>query len=152
MGVPEEEQAIVYIQAELVKIGIQMDIQKLSLAAHSEKLAKHQLPFTYNFWIPYVPDPVYHLYWNFRTAETGCCNYLSYSNSEMDRIIDQGLVELDSEVRKSLVERAQDILIEDPPQIAIYHPTWNLAMQSAIAGYYYWPDTLLRFEYMKPVK
>jgi peptide/nickel transport system substrate-binding protein len=151
MGVPEEEQAIVYIQAELAKIGIKMDIQKLSLAAHSEKLAKHELPFTYNFWIPYVPDPVYHLYWNFRTADTGCCNYLSYTNSEMDKIIDQGLVELDMEVRKSLVERAQDIIVDDPPQIAIYHPTWNLAMQAAITGYYCWPDVLVRFEYMKPV-
>jgi peptide/nickel transport system substrate-binding protein len=145
-GVPEEEQAIVYIQSELAKIGVEMEIEPLSLAAHSEQLAKHELPFSFNFWIPYVPDPVYHLYWNFRSADSGCCNYLSYSNEDMDALIDQGLIELDQGVRSGLVEQAQDLLVEDFPQIALYHPTWNLAMQSDIEGYYYWPDTLLRFE------
>ena len=57
-GVPEEEQVVVYIQAELAKIGIQMDIQPVALAAHSEKLASHEPGlFAFNFWIPYVPDP-----------------------------------------------------------------------------------------------
>jgi peptide/nickel transport system substrate-binding protein len=147
-GVPEEEQAIVYIQSELAKIGIDMQIEPLSLAAHSEQLAKHELPFSFNFWIPYVPDPVYHLYWNFRSADSGCCNYLSYSNEAMDALIDQGLVELDPEVRSGLVEDAQALLVPDFPQIALYHPTWNLAMLAGIEGYYYWPDTLLRFEYL----
>ena len=144
-GVPEEEQAAVYIQAELAKLGITMDIQPLSLAAHSEQLQKHELPFTFNFWIPYVPDPVYHLYWNFLTTDSGCCNYTSFSNARMDEIIKAGLIELDPAKRDKLVEEAQQILVEDPPQIALYHPTWNLAMKSSIKGYTYYPDTLLRF-------
>ena len=147
-GVPEEEQAIVYIQAELAKIGVTLNIEPLSLAAHSEKLASHTAPFSFNFWIPYVPDPVYHLYWNFRSADTGCCNYLSYSNPAMDALIDQGLHELDLSVRNGLVEQAQDIMAEDVIQIALYHPTWNLAMRSGITGYSYWPDTLLRFVFL----
>ncbi len=77
----KKNRSSVYIQAELAKIGIQMDIQPVALAAHSEKLASHEPGlFAFNFWIPYVPDPIYSLYWNFKTADSGCCNYGSYTN------------------------------------------------------------------------
>lgn len=149
-GVPEEEEAAVYIQAELAKIGIQMDIQPLALSAHSEKLASHEKGlFSFQFWIPYVPDPVYSLYWNYKTAESGCCNYSSYSVPEVDDLITKALTEFDPEIRRGYVEEIQKLIAEDPPQIALYHPTWNLAMRAGLTGYSYYPDTLLRFVYFK---
>jgi len=145
-GVPEEEQVVVYIQAELAKIGVQMDIQPVALAAHSEKLASHEPGlFAFNFWIPYVPDPVYSLYWNFKFSESGCCNYGSYNNPTVDELITKGLTELDSTVRNGYVEEVQRIVAADLPSMPIYHPSWNLAMLKAVLGYSYYPDTLLRF-------
>ena len=145
-GVPEEEQVIVFIQAELAKLGIQMDIQPVALAAHSEKLASHEPGlFAFNFWIPYVPDPVYSEYWNFKFSESGCCNYGSYNNPTVDDLIDKGLTELDSTVRNGYVGEVQTIVAEDLPSIPIYHPSWNLAMLKKVLGYSYYPDTLLRF-------
>jgi peptide/nickel transport system substrate-binding protein len=145
-GVPEEEQVAVYIQAELAKIGIQMDIQPVALAAHSEKLASHEPGlFAFNFWIPYVPDPVYSEYWNFKYSDSGCCNYGSYNNPTVDELITKGLTELDTAVRNSYVEEVQKIVADDVPSIPIYHPSWNLAMLAKVMGYSYYPDTLLRF-------
>jgi len=148
-GVPEEEEAAVYIQAELAKLGIQMDIQPIALAAHSEKVSSHEPGFFgFNFWIPYVPDPVYSLYWTFKTAESGCCNYASYSNPEVDALIEKGLYELDPAVRNGYVEEAQKIIASAPPNIPVYHPAWIIAMLKGIQGYSYYPDTLLRFAQM----
>lgn len=145
-GVPEEEQVAVYIQAELAKIGIQMDIQPIALAAHSEKLASHEPGlFAFNFWIPYVPDPIYSLYWNFKYSESGCCNYGSYNNPTVDELITKGLTELDTTVRNGYSEEVQKIVAADLPSMPIYHPTWNLAMLKGVMGYSYYPDTLLRF-------
>jgi peptide/nickel transport system substrate-binding protein len=148
-GVPEEEQVAVYIQAELAKIGIQMDIQPVALAAHSEKLASHEPGlFAFNFWIPYVPDPIYSEYWNFKSADSGCCNYGSYSNPQVDELITKGLTELDTTVRNGEVEEVQKLVAGDTPSIPIYHPSWNLAMLKGVLGYSYYPDTLLRFAQM----
>jgi peptide/nickel transport system substrate-binding protein len=145
-GVPEEEQVAVYIQAELAKIGIQMDIQPVALAAHSEKLASHEPGlFAFNFWIPYVPDGVYSEYWNFKTADTGCCNYGSYSNAKVDDLITKALTELDPAVRNDYIGQVQQIVAGELPSMPIYHPSWNLAMLKSVQGYSYYPDTLLRF-------
>ncbi len=145
-GVPEEEQVIVYIQAELAKIGIQLDIQPVALAAHSEILASHQEElFAFNFWIPYVPDPVYSLYWNFVTADSGCCNYGSYSNSEVDELILAGLTEQNPDEYIRIIEEVQRIVASELPSVPLYHPSWNIAMLNNVQGYSYYPDTLLRF-------
>lgn len=148
-GVPEEEQTAVYIQAELAKIGIQMSIQPIALAAHSEKLAAHEKGlFAFNFWIPYVPDPVYSLYWNFKTADSGCCNYGSYSDAKVDELITKSLTEFDPAVRNGYIEEVQKLVAEDTPSIPLYHPTWNIAMLKNIKGYSYYPDTMLRFAHL----
>jgi peptide/nickel transport system substrate-binding protein len=148
-GVPEEEQAAVYIQAELSKIGIQMDIQPLALAAHSEKVSSHEKGlFAFSFWIPYVPDPIYSLYWNFKTSDSGCCNYASFSDPNVDELITKGLYELDPAARASLVQEIQKLVAANPSNIPLYHPTWNIAMLKGISGYSYYPDTLLRFVQM----
>lgn len=145
-GVPEEEQVAVFIQAELAKIGIQMEIQPVALAAHSEKLASHEAGlFAFNFWIPYVPDGVYSEYWNFKSADSGCCNYGSYSNAEVDELITKALTELDPTIRNQYITEVQEIVAAELPSIPIYHPSWNLAMLKSVQGYSYYPDTLLRF-------
>jgi peptide/nickel transport system substrate-binding protein len=145
-GVPEEEQAAVYIQASLAEIGITMNIETMALAAHSEMQANHTPGmFAFNFWIPYVPDPVYSLFWTFYTGASGCCNYASYSNPEVDKLLDAAAIEADPATRISDVEQVQRIIATNPPSIPLVHPTWNTAMHSTIVGYSYYPDTLLRF-------
>lgn len=145
-GVPEEEQVAVYIQAELAKIGITMEIQPVALAAHSEKLASHEKGlFAFNFWIPYVPDPIYSEFWNFKFSESGCCNYGSFNDPSVDELITKGLYELDPAVRNTYVEEVQTKVAAFVPSIPIYHPSWNVVMLKAVKGYSYYPDTLLRF-------
>jgi peptide/nickel transport system substrate-binding protein len=145
-GVPEEEQAAVYIQASLAQIGITMNIDTMALAAHSEMQANHTPGmFAFNFWIPYVPDPVYSLFWTFYTGASGCCNYASYSNPDVDKLLDAAAVEPDPATRLSDVQQVQQIIATNPPSIPIVHPTWNIAMRASIVGYSYYPDTLLRF-------
>ena len=143
-GVPEEEEAAVHIQAAFRQVGIDVELEPMAVAAHSELLTAHELPFTFNFFSPFVPDATYQLFWNFRSAEGGCCNYVSYSNPEVDELIDSALVELDRDAWEDQVVSVQEILAEDVPQIPLYHPTWNLAMRADIDGYYYWPDGLVR--------
>ena len=145
-GVPEEEQVAVYIQAELAKIGITMEIQPIALAAHSEKLSSHEAGlFAFNFWIPYVPDPIYSEFWNFKFSESGCCNYGSYNDPSVDELITKGLYELDPTIRNGYVEQVQTKVAAFVPSIPLYHPSWNVVMLKAVKGYSYYPDTLLRF-------
>ena len=145
-GNAETEQVAVYIQAALAKIGINMQIQDVAMAAMSDKLNAHPKDlFAFNFWIPYVPDSGYSLYWTYKTATSGCCNYASFSNKQVDDTIASIMTETDPTKRDAEIQQVQQLVSQNPPDFPIYHPTWNLSMQKKVTGYSYYPDTLLRF-------
>ena len=146
LGNPEEDDMAIYIQASLAQIGITMNIAPLDMAAMSEVLNKHAPGFFgFNFWIPYVPDPGYSLFWTFFTGSSGCCNYASYSNAQVDKLLTASNTEMDTATRLSDFQQVQTIVASNPPSIPIVNPTWNLAMNSSVTGYSYYPDTLIRF-------
>ena len=133
-GVVAEEATIVYIQSALAEIGLTLNINKMSMAAHTEQGQNHELPFTFWYFIPFVPEPQYHLYWNFTTGSP--FNFSEYSNARVDEIVIDLLPStLDPAERKALVEEAQRIISADAPQGLLYQPTWNEATRSVVKGF-----------------
>jgi peptide/nickel transport system substrate-binding protein len=49
-------------------------------------------------------------------------NHISYSNPELDRILDEAVFEMDREKARKLWWRAQEILVEDQPYTFLYIP------------------------------
>ena len=144
-GTPEDEEIAVYIQAELAKLGITMEIQPLPLATHSDQISKHLLPFTFNIWSPYVPDPYYNFYFNYDMNKTGCCNYSDYKDQEITDWIQAIRSETDQEKRLEFILKVQEKLATVIPNIPIYQPTFNIAMRDNIEGFSYYPDNQLRY-------
>lgn len=134
-GVPEEEATAVYIQSALAEIGLTMNLNKMNAAAHTEKGMSHESPFTFWYFIPYVPEAQYHLFWNFSTGG-GTFNFSEYQNDRVDEIVMELLPQtLDEAARKALIEEAQTIIAGDAPQGLLYQPTWNLATRDVIEGF-----------------
>ena len=153
-GVPEDESAAVYIQAELQKLGVKMEIKPLSTAAHADLLGKHELAWTFSLWLPYVPDAYYQFFYttNSGKAPSGCCNYASYASPKMDEYVKTLLTDPDLAKRLAAAKSAQEQLAQDTPMIPMYHPTWNLATRADIAGYSYYSDALIRFQDLSRAK
>jgi peptide/nickel transport system substrate-binding protein len=153
-GNPEEESVAVYIQAELAKLGVTINIKPLSVAVHTDLNFKHQLPWTFNYYLPAIPSPYYQLWFLAYTknSASGCCNFSSYGNPKVDVLIDQIQAEQDAAKRVELAKRAQQLIAEDVPMIPIYQPTWNVAMRKGIVGYSYYPDAMMRFAQLSRTK
>jgi peptide/nickel transport system substrate-binding protein len=70
-------------------------------------------------------------------------NYGYYSNSEVDRILNESETELDQEKRLELLKEAQRIASDDQPMIYFEHFKWFLPTSTRLTGYtlsplWYW--------------
>ena len=61
-------------------------------------------------------------------------NFLNYRNPELDALLDQGVTTSDREVRRRVYFEAQRILLDDLPQIPLFHATLAYAVRSEVSG------------------
>jgi peptide/nickel transport system substrate-binding protein len=141
-GRPEEEAAVVFIQAELAKYSIKVNIEKVQTAAWSERRSAKTIDAGMDGYTPYAPDPSYVLEFWYKTGAV--LNTWQYSNARVDEIAKLAATELDAVKRKALIEEAEDIIGREQPLSWLFHPYWNVAMRDNVQGYVFYPDRQTR--------
>lgn len=131
------------IQQQLAAIGIDAKIRELEegqyIDAWSNK--KHQMMVGGN---GAGTDPDRSLGFFFST--TGSANVWGYSNPDFDKLIEQGQVEMDESKRIEIYKQAQEILINDSPNIFIVVPMEHYVITDNVQGFKpttYDPENLL---------
>ncbi|MCD6323864.1 MAG: hypothetical protein J7L55_02000 [Desulfurococcales archaeon] len=73
-------------------------------------------------WAPSVPDPHNYLYQRFHSSQMPPhgFNFVFYNNSEVDKLLDEGVRETDPAVRAKIYENVSRILWDDAPNIYLY--------------------------------
>jgi ABC-type transport system substrate-binding protein len=106
---------------DLEKIGVRMNIETLTFPAYLASLSRGDLTFAFSSWTMDFPDP-----WDFlevkfhsRMIAAGT-NDTGYQNAEVDRLLDLARLELDEEKRGALYQKAEDIIVEDCPNLWHY--------------------------------
>ena len=95
-------------------VGLKVDVRWVDSATWTNQVREED-----DWWIAYscatgMPNPSARAGWR-------CGKHLShYCNEEFDEVIEQGLVEMDPEKRRLIMQRVSEIFFEDPP----YAPTW----------------------------
>ena len=122
VGYEPHEQAAVWIQRELEKIGFQVSIEKETDATFRQLSSNGDHELSIESWQSWINDPVYHLYLNFHSKAVGT-NKVFYANPALDKLIDDNIREGDSIRRTAAVKEAQRILLDDAVCIycAAYH-------------------------------
>jgi peptide/nickel transport system substrate-binding protein len=146
IGYSVHEEAAVYVQADLAKVGIKADIIKLAPATFTERMRKNQLPFGFSHFIPYVNHPAYHVYWQYH-GESGY-NYPRYNNPRVNELIDKVQIELDIDKQKQYFEELQDIVYEDCPEVILVQYFFSVVMRDNLKGYVFYPDRISRWDLM----
>ncbi len=134
-GNEEDEEAAVWIRANLEKVGIRVDIKPMPLAAWltEARAYKHPMYMTnHGFWIN---DPFYSFYFAIRTG--GGPNYTNYKNEEVNKLIANYFPSTDVEARKKASDRIQQITARDVPIIPLVQVNVNVAMRKNVQGYYF---------------
>lgn len=102
------------VQAELKKIGVQMDIVTLEGAAAIQRILSGNYQATYLGWeLDPDPDP-YALFHSSQIPPRGQ-NLTRYASPEADALMDAGRRELDQGKRKEIYHRLHALLAEDQP-------------------------------------
>ncbi len=123
------------IASELEKLGIKVtvevvdDISKVTKARDFDILVYAQHPSP-------AGSPVYFLNQFFRTG--GPNNFMSYSSSVTDGILDQMGVATNSEDIDKLAIQAQEQILKDRPVLMTMDPKWHAAVSDKLKDYKLW--------------
>ncbi|MEN3013267.1 MAG: peptide-binding protein [Endomicrobiia bacterium] len=67
-------------------------------------------------------DPDQFAIWHSSQKKPGQYNFVSYTNYEVDRLLEAGRIEFDFEKRKKIYQKIHKIIHEDVPYIFLYYP------------------------------
>ncbi len=144
IGYPAHEEAAVYVQADLAKVGITAKPEKIPPAAFTERARKNQMPFGFSNFVAYVNHPAYHTYWQYH-GESGF-NWSRFNNPTVNELINRAQIELSQEGQRDLFTRIQDIVYEESPEVLLVQPLFNVVVQKNVKGYVFYPDRLARWD------
>jgi peptide/nickel transport system substrate-binding protein len=148
VGYEPHEQAAIWIQRELEKIGFRVRVEKETDATFRQLSSNGDHELSIESWQSWINDPIYHLYWNFHGNAVGT-NKGFYANSELDKLIDDNIRESDLMKRAASVKEAQRIILDDAVWGLLWYDNWTRVMRSELFGLEKYWDSLERFEKMK---
>lgn len=140
----EDADTAVWIQSELAKVGIQIDVQKLSDADYRAKQAADQLPMFIEYWYSWANDPFYQMFWLLQ-SQNKFTNLSHYSNPQVDSLIAQGMYNTNDSQRTQISKQVQQIFDRDVPLILLYQRDFVIAGRDNVTGVSVYPDQYLRF-------
>ena len=143
-GFQDWEDDAVLIQAELSKVGITMNINKVERPQFLEMAAGKNVQAFITRFISFVNDPGY---------LSGCIlnskgdfNYYNFDNAEFDALYEQAQSTLDEKERMECFEKMQDIVHDEAPILGFYEYGYTMSYRDGISGYTFYPDLTVRFE------
>jgi peptide/nickel transport system substrate-binding protein len=122
------------IQWRLKKIGIQVEIRAIEWSTFiNEFIDKRRFQAVILGWSIGIDPDQYDIWHSGKTGEKEF-NFVSYSNPEVDRLLEAGRRTFDIEQRKKAYFRIQEILAEDVPYIFLYVPDATPILHSRFRG------------------
>ena len=131
-------------QANLKKVGIDLQLEILDRATHEARQGKNQFEVNPSH-LTFVPDPdgLYNIYFHSKSA----MNFVRYDNPEYDKVVEEGRRTVDISRRKEVYRKALELLNKDIPHIFLGHypiaqasRTYLIHMKSYARGDISWSD------------
>ena len=115
----QREAAVVVIQEDLNQIGIDVEVQILDWPTFvGQVLIGRQFDAAVVAW-NLGPDPDSYSIWH---THGGMYNFIGYSDSRVDAILEEARRVLDQERRLELYQELQEILAEEQPYVFLFYP------------------------------
>jgi peptide/nickel transport system substrate-binding protein len=148
IGWQPHEEAAVWIQRELEKVGFKINITRQTDATFRQLASKGDLQLSIESWQSWVNDPFFHLVPLFHSTSKGT-NTAFYSNPALDKILDENYHEPNTEKRLAAAKAAQKIVIDDAVWGMLWYDNWTRVMRADLVGVEKRWDTFERFTAMK---
>lgn len=128
------EDAATIVQKNWSDIGVRTDIQIIAWAAFLDQfINKRKFQAVMLGWsLPVDPDP--YSVWHSSAMAKGGLNFVSYSNADVDELIEMGRREFMTEKRAEIYNKIHDIIAEDAPYTFLYLPYATPAINKRFKG------------------
>ena len=143
------EPIAVLTQANLKKIGIDVQIEKVPGAEWYTRLNKKDMPLllmSFKAWLNY---PDYYFYWTYDGINNSVFDDMNYKNPAMDSQIEAARFETDPAKYDAEVKSFITTAFQDVPRIPLVNDYRDVAMQKNIEGYTYWFHLVLDYRSIK---
>lgn len=133
-GNKQREMSAVLIQRRLKEIGIDVSIRKMEWASFIERFIK-----TGDFDVVVLGwslslDPDQYSIWHSSQQAPGQFNFIGYNNPTVDKLLEQGRLELNPDKRMKIYHEFAKILLEDSPIVYLYAGYGLPAIHKRIKG------------------
>jgi peptide/nickel transport system substrate-binding protein len=149
IGWQPHEEAAIWIQRELEKIGFKINITRQTDATFRQLASKGDLQLSIESWQSWVNDPFFHMVPLFHSTSKGS-NTAFYSNPALDKILDENYHETNAEKRLAAAKAAQKIIIDDAVWGMLWYDNWTRVVRNDLVGLEKRWDTFERFAALKP--
>ncbi len=128
------EQVATIVQAQWKDIGVESDIKIVSWAAFLDEFIhrKNFQAVLLGWTVPPEPDPF--AVWHSSSSGVGGLNFISYSNSSVDQLIEKARREFDEEKRANMYQRIHKKIAEDCPYTFLFFPYSMIAVERRFKG------------------
>ena len=122
------------IQRRLLKIGIKVKIKVVEWSAFiNEFVNKRNFEAILMGWSLSLDPDIYDI-WHSSKTKPGEFNFVSYSNEEVDSLLEEGRREFDQQKRQNIYHRIHELIDQDQPYLFLYNPDSLPILSSRIKG------------------
>lgn len=131
----------IYMQSELAKYNIQVEIEELEWGAYLERTANAEHDMFILGWSTVTADADYGMYALLHSSAHGNTGNRSFlSDDKLDELLDAGRRETDPDARLAIYREAQELLVELAPMIYVHHQNYLTGVRNEVQGF--WVDAL----------
>lgn len=116
----QREMSAVLIQRRLKEIGIDVKIRSLEWASFIDRFIKTSAFDVVVLGWSLSLDPDQYNIWHSSQQAPGQFNFIGYNNPRVDKLLEQGRLELDPDKRMKIYHEFSQILLEDSPIVYLY--------------------------------
>lgn len=120
------------IQAQLREVGVQASLDQVEWGTYIDRWVKRDFDTMIELRGG-DPDPDRFLYRTFHS--TGAVNNFLFKDAVIDRLLDRGRVNLETDRRKPIYTELQKVLIEKAPSLFLYVPYETHVLQPTVKGF-----------------
>jgi peptide/nickel transport system substrate-binding protein len=135
------QRAAQLIQQQFKDVGIGLTLDTRPIGAINPLLFAHNFQLSFMFWIDHDPDILYR---EFHSNQIdGGVNWGSYSNPELDKLLEEGRMTADADKRAAAYQKVQEIFVKEALWLPIYHVYELNVLSNRVKGAVMHPDGYL---------
>ncbi len=120
---------------DLKKAGIDMEIKLVEWNTFTKLLEEQKFDAVTLSWGGGSPEDDLKQIWHSDSARMGGSNFISYSNKEVDKLIDQAREEMNKGKRKAMWQKAVSLIAADAAYTYLFNPKYDLFLVNNRIGY-----------------